>query len=53
MMRTIRARVRLLALACALVAATASPSFGYLKFGYEVNGRAFTLKWNTVSSPVG
>jgi hypothetical protein len=25
----------------------ASPSFAYLKFGYELNGKDYTLRWNT------
>ncbi len=36
--------------ACTLalfICAQATPAFAYLKFGYEVNGKEFTLKWQT------
>ena len=42
------ARAWVVILAAALVAGSAAPSFAYLKFGYEVNGRSFTLKWNAM-----
>lgn len=35
-------------LALVLVFAQAHPALAYLKFGYEVNGRDFTLKWTTL-----
>lgn len=35
-------------LAVVLVFAQIDPALAYLKFGYEVNGREFTLKWNTL-----
>ncbi len=34
-------------LGAALVIAHASPALAYLKFGYSVDGRDLTLKWNT------
>lgn len=37
-----------LALALALTAGSSLPAFAYLKFGYEVNGRSLTLKWNAM-----
>ena len=37
-------RVCAVALAC-LVVAGPSPAYAYLKFGYDVNGTSFTLKW--------
>lgn len=30
-----------------LVVGGPSPAFAYLKFGYDVNGKSFTLKWTT------
>lgn len=32
--------------AMALGAGTLTPALAYLKFGYQINGRSFTLKWN-------
>ena len=33
----------------ALGAGGLTPAFAYLKFGYQINGRSFTLKWTTAS----
>jgi hypothetical protein len=37
-----------LCLTVALVFAQARPALAYLKFGYDLNGREFTLRWNTL-----
>ena len=39
-------RVASLALIFSLATAYATPAFGYLKFGVNINGRRVTLKWN-------
>lgn len=46
--RTVLRRFLSAALILALVLAQAQPAFAYLKFGYEVNGREFTLRWSTL-----
>ncbi len=45
----IRRAVSLL-LALALVLSTSSPALAYLKFGFELDGKEFTLRWST--SPI-
>ncbi|MGE0449232.1 MAG: matrixin family metalloprotease [Vicinamibacterales bacterium] len=53
-LRRIRRPSRLRGLVAALVVAfvcgQTAPAFAYLKFGYRLNGRDFTLRWN--ASPV-
>ncbi|HUR35690.1 MAG TPA: matrixin family metalloprotease [Vicinamibacterales bacterium] len=50
MTRRPRSRVISIVSIAALLVVQATPSFAYLKFGYEVNGKDYTLKWT--STPV-
>lgn len=45
--RTWHVRACLVALVGALICGHAAPALAYLKFGYRLNGRDFTLKWTT------